>query len=71
MESNSQRNRINMSPEAAEALLEQAPDAVLLSRGLMEVKGKARGMRGAPSSDPRAASFGVVCVNGCDDDFDL
>lgn len=42
MESNSLRNRINLSPEAAEALLEQAPGAALRSRGLLEVKGKAR-----------------------------
>ena len=40
MESNSQACRINLSPEAAAALLAQAPDVVLLPRGVLEIKGK-------------------------------
>ena len=40
MESNSVKNRINISAEAAEVLKAQAPDVVLRSRGEVAIKGK-------------------------------
>jgi len=40
MESNSLSNKINMSPQANTFLLEQVPDAITHTRGIMPVKGK-------------------------------
>ena len=40
MESNSLSGRVNLSDAAAALVREQAPDAVLLSRGAVTIKGK-------------------------------